>query len=117
MPNAQTRRHARNRRAESPGRRYQGTAANVIDAVAEDAETLTLTFDVSVQMSGIPQYPVDDTMPIAAELVDCKQCVLTYPNGTLTSQTEAIIPQAEPAIRSRTGGYARPGKVTFPSPA
>lgn len=97
-----------------PHRRRKGKASavvtrptpiSVVSAVAQ-GPTLTVTFDQSVILRGIPRWPVGTpaALPTAATMPTPASVTLTYP-VFVESQPAPAVPFEDAAIRNSRGGF------------
>lgn len=83
-----------------------------IVSVTPAGNTMTIVFNQTVKLTGVPQYAkTGNVLPTAASMTAPNTLVLTYPGGG-PEATDIAIPSEEPAIRSASGGYVTPS--TFP---
>lgn len=100
----------------SPGTPKRGVDAS-ITAEAASATVLQLDLDCDVTLKGIPAITADGELPVGATLVNARQVDLEYPAGTFTAGADVIVPQYDPAIRTQTGGFVRPGMFPVDAPS
>jgi hypothetical protein len=85
---------------------------DIVSAEWDDTE-LTIVFNQTVRLSGIPQYAgTGGLMPTAATMTAPNTLVLTYPDAGKGAPS-VTIPSEEPAIRNTSGGYVTPS--SFPA--
>src|SRR4051812_5208217 len=74
-----------------------------IESVTEDGNDVTIVFNQSVSLTGIPQFLKNGTIaPISASMSAPNTLVLSYP-GAGPVATDLSIPGDDPAIRSASG--------------
>ena len=79
----------------------------MIANISSTSTTVTLEFDQSIALKGIPQYVSQlGSVPASVTQPSPGTVVLTYPAGSITQIT---VPFQDPAIRNATGGYVNPG--------
>lgn len=86
----------------------------VITDATVDTSTLTLTFNQSVALDGVPQFEVDvvGASPVSAVQTAPNIVAVTY-NNSIALATAITIPHRDPAIRSKRGGYVIANNVTI----
>jgi len=101
----------RSRRSTQNALRSAGIPPLLSEA-AFTTPNIVLTFNQPVILNGIPQYLTDTgKLPTSASQTSDNEVTLVY--TTPGSVTEITIPQQDPAIHSRTGGFVPAG--TFPT--
>lgn len=76
---------------------------------------VTFTFNQPVSLKGVPQIQsvgANASLPLSATRPTPTTVACTYA-ATQAASTSFVIPDKDPAIRTYTGGFARPGSV-FP---
>jgi len=89
--------------------RPQPTIPISITDVNAAGSVLTIDFNQSVALSGVPQYTTDvaGASPLSAELTSPTQLELTF-SASVAAATEVNIPYEDPAIRNANGGFVFP---------
>lgn len=102
----------RPRRARNRNRRKRPTITQQPQpSFAYATPVLTVTFNTPVRVNSLPLYKLSTgELPASVAVNSATEIALTYATGGVI--TGVTIPQNDPAVRSRTGGYATPG--TFP---
>lgn len=88
------------------------TSIRIVSAVAATT-TLTVTFDQPVVLRGKPNWTTDvaGAEAVSATNPTLNTVVITF-SESIAAATEVIIPVADPAIRSKVGGFV--ADTTFP---
>ena len=100
------------RRSRGRAKQKQETPVRIVSATAA-TNTLTVTFDQTVNLKGIPAYAVDvpSVTRTDAELTSPTTLALTF-SGSIAAATTMTIRVNDPGIRSTVGGYV--ADTTFP---
>jgi hypothetical protein len=113
MPSAITvhRKNRRPRTLSGEKRPMQREVPVGIVSVTPSGNDVTILFNQTVNLTGIPQYLKNGTIaPTAANQTAPNTVVLSYPAGP--EATDINIPAEDPAIRNSSGGYVAP--TSFP---
>ena len=88
------------------------TEIRIVSAVAATTN-LTVTFDQPVVLRGTPAWTTDIVGPTAMSATSPSPnvVVITF-SASIAAATEVTIPVADPAIRSKVGGFV--ADTTFP---
>ena len=83
----------------------QPTPVRIVSASAA-LTVLTVVFDQSVILNGVPKYAVDvaGVEPLSAAMTSPTTLALTF-DGAITGATEVTIPFQDPAVRNSVGGF------------
>ena len=107
-------RHKRNTRQVTPG-----NLPAVLDAIPStctfSTPNVTCTYPIPISLKGLPTWLTNTgKIPTSVTLLapNIVRCGFTTP-GSVTS---IIVAERDPAIRTPTGGYARPGTFLAPAP-
>jgi hypothetical protein len=106
-------RNTRRTSAKNSVNRPQPTTPIAITSCTKAAAVVTIVFNQSVMLDGIPAYTTNLVGPtvISAALTTPNTLVLTF-SATVATATTLNVPYEEPAVRNPSGGFV--SQATFP---
>lgn len=116
MPSAITKRgkNVRSRRLSGQARPNAGAIPILISSVTKSTTLLTIVFNQSITLSGVPKYTTNlaGVTPVSVAMTGPTTIAITF-SATIAAATTINIPYEEPAVRNSSGGYVYPS--TFPA--
>jgi hypothetical protein len=106
--------HRANRKKNPRANRPQPTAPIGIVSATPAASVLTIVFDQTVMLNGVPQYTTDigGASPVSCALTAPTTIELTF-DADVSLATAVNIPHEEPAVRNASGGFVTPNTFTI----
>lgn len=106
-------RRSRRKRDSQPNRPQPTAAIGIVSAV-KGASEITITFDQTITLKGVPQYALDlsGVDPLSADATAPNVVEITY-SAAVGVATTVTIPYEESSVRNSGGGFVSDSTFTL----